>query len=186
MLLCKFEIIFHNLIFKSFIFIYVQTSHIQIKSCDACQRQNHKLAKTSAALHPIRVEGEAWNQLGMDLVGPLHTTPRGNKYIMTITDYYTKWAEAEPLKDKTAASVSSVLYTVSVQWNVRVHFIMYLITKTAILSIRMSICDHQRSRQGVREQSHKCPVQENQHTSPYHFSISPSGIIIYTKLHINI
>ena len=47
----------------------------------------------------------------MDLVGPLHTTPRGNKYIMTITDYYTKWAEAEPLIDKSAASVSSVLYT---------------------------------------------------------------------------
>ena len=70
---------------------------------------------TSAALHPIRVESEAWHQLGMDLVGPLHTTPRGDKYIMTITDYYTKWAEAEPLKDKTAASVSSVLYTVSVK-----------------------------------------------------------------------
>ena len=67
---------------------------MQIKSCAVCQRQNYKLQKTSAALHPISVEGEAWHQLGMDLVGPLHKTPRGNKYIMTITDYYTKWAEA--------------------------------------------------------------------------------------------
>ena len=102
---------------------------IQIKSCDTCQRQNHKLSKTAATLHPIRVEGEAWRQLGMDLVGPLHTTPRGNKYIMTVTDYYTKWAEAEPLKDKSAASVSSVLYTVSITRHndhVCVHALYYL------------------------------------------------------------
>lgn len=92
---------------------------MQIKSCAVCQRQNYKLQKTSAALHPISVEGEAWHQLGMDLVGPLHTTPRGNKYIMTITDYYTKWAEAEPLQDKSAASVANVLYTVSVTWHMK-------------------------------------------------------------------
>ena len=49
----------------------------------------------------------------MDLVGPLPETPRGQKYIMTITDYYTKWAEAAPLKDKTASSVADVLYSVS-------------------------------------------------------------------------
>ena len=73
------------------------------------------MQKTSATLHPIRVEGEAWHQLGMDLVGPLHITPRGNKYIMTVTDYYTKWAEAVPLKDKSAASVANVLTTVSVK-----------------------------------------------------------------------
>ena len=53
-------------------------------------------------------------QIGMDLVGPLHKTPRGHKYIMTVTDYYTKWAEAAPLKDKTATSVADVLYSVSI------------------------------------------------------------------------
>ena len=69
------------------------------------------------------MEGKAWHQLGMDLVGPLHTTPRGHKYIMTVIDYYTKWAEAEPLKDKSAASVSRVLYTVSVINNLRNVFV---------------------------------------------------------------
>ena len=49
----------------------------------------------------------------MDLVGPLPETPRGHKYIMTLTDYYTKWAEAAALKDKTATSVADVLYSVS-------------------------------------------------------------------------
>ena len=40
---------------------------------------------------------------------------------MTVVDYYTKWAEAEPLKDKSAVSVSSVLYTVSVKDHVCMH-----------------------------------------------------------------
>ena len=45
----------------------------------------------------------------MDLVGPLTETPRGIKYIITLTDYYTKWAEAAPLKDKGAISVAQFL-----------------------------------------------------------------------------
>jgi len=38
----------------------------------------------------------------MDLIGPLPETPRGNKYIAVLTDYFSKWAEAAPLQDKTA------------------------------------------------------------------------------------
>ena len=64
-----------------------------------------KLQKQHAPLHPVPVKDEAWWQFGMDLVGPLPETPRGHKYIMTLTDYYTKWAEALALKDKSASSV---------------------------------------------------------------------------------
>ena len=49
----------------------------------------------------------------MDLIGPLPETLKGYKYIMTLTDYYTKWAEAHPIIDKTALSVADVLYYVS-------------------------------------------------------------------------
>ena len=48
----------------------------------------------------------------MDLIGPLKETPRGSKYILTVTDYFSKWAEAEPLMDKSATSVADVLYSV--------------------------------------------------------------------------
>ena len=51
----------------------------------------------------------------MDLVGPLPETPRGHKYTMTLTNYYTKWAEAAALKDKSPSSVADVLYSVSFQ-----------------------------------------------------------------------
>ena len=59
---------------------------------------------------------EAWGQVGMDLVGPLPETADGYKYVMTLMDYYTKWAEAVPLKDKTASSVAEALYSVSLKY----------------------------------------------------------------------
>ena len=78
-----------------------------------CQRNNGKLRKDHATLHPIQVKDEAWYQVGMDLIGPLPVASAGNRYIMTITDYYTKWTEAFPIKDKTASSVADILFRVS-------------------------------------------------------------------------
>ena len=49
----------------------------------------------------------------MDLIGPLTETARGNKYIITLTDYFSKWAEAAPLPDKTANDVAHFIYLVS-------------------------------------------------------------------------
>ena len=43
-------------------------------------------------------------------VGPLPETPRGNKYIITATDYFSKWPEAAPLRDKTAVGVADFLF----------------------------------------------------------------------------
>ena len=45
------------------------------------------------------------------LIGPLPETPRGKKYIITATDYFSKWAEAAPLPDKTAVGVADFLFS---------------------------------------------------------------------------
>ena len=49
----------------------------------------------------------------IDLIGPLPETPQGNKYIVTLTDYFSKWAEAAPLPSKTADGVAKFMYSVS-------------------------------------------------------------------------
>lgn len=85
---------------------------IQVRSCDRCQKSNYKLQKSSGPLHPIPVVPKIWNKIGMDLIGPMPETPRGNKYIITLTDYFTKWAEAAPLPDKTALGVAKFIYSV--------------------------------------------------------------------------
>lgn len=49
----------------------------------------------------------------MDLIGPLPETSRGNKYIVTLTDYFSKWAEAAPLPNKSADGIAVFMYSVS-------------------------------------------------------------------------
>ncbi len=85
---------------------------ITAKTCEVCQRHNKKLKPSSGCLHPIPVKSHFWSQIGMDIIGPLPITTQGNKYIITLTDYFSKWAEASPLSDKTAASVSNFLFKV--------------------------------------------------------------------------
>ena len=85
--------------------------YIKVQTCDPCQRNNKKLKKATGTLHPIPVKSKFWSQVGMDLIGPLPQTSRGKKDI--ITDYFSKWAEAAPLSDKTAGSVARFVYSVS-------------------------------------------------------------------------
>ena len=49
----------------------------------------------------------------MDFVGPLPETPRGNKYIATLTGYFSKCAEAAPLQNKSALGLAKFIYSVS-------------------------------------------------------------------------
>ena len=37
------------------------------------------------------------------MVGPLPVTANGKMYVITLMDYFSKWPEAEPVKDKTTA-----------------------------------------------------------------------------------
>ncbi|XP_042361098.1 uncharacterized protein zgc:153292 isoform X2 [Plectropomus leopardus] len=41
---------------------------------------------------------EPWQWLGLDVRGPLPQTLNGHKYILTVTDYYSKWVEAMPMQ----------------------------------------------------------------------------------------
>jgi hypothetical protein len=38
-----------------------------------------------------------WEIMGMDIIGPLPITRKGNRYILVFTEHFTKWVEAFPL-----------------------------------------------------------------------------------------
>ncbi|KAK5925645.1 hypothetical protein CgunFtcFv8_018154 [Champsocephalus gunnari] len=74
--------------------------------------QQHEVIKTVApVLHPIHVP-EAWTALGVDLIGPLPSTAKGKRYILTATDLFTKWVVATTLYHKTAAEVSKKIVNI--------------------------------------------------------------------------
>ena len=78
-----------------------------IKSCDQCQRRGKPQGKHE--LHPIKVK-EPFYQIGIDFVGPLPQTEKGNKYIIVAIDYFTKWPEAKALKEASAKEVSIFIF----------------------------------------------------------------------------
>ena len=87
-------------------------THPQISKCDVCQRMNRKMTTRVPELHPVAVK-EPWYMVGIDFVGPL--TPLaddGSRYILTLSDYFTKWVEAIPTPDKSAPQVASSLFKV--------------------------------------------------------------------------
>ena len=59
-----------------------------------------------AALHKVPV-GAPLDCMAIDILGELPETGNGNKSVLVITDYFTKWTQAFDLPDQTALSVGS-------------------------------------------------------------------------------
>ncbi|XP_044132418.1 WD repeat and HMG-box DNA-binding protein 1 isoform X1 [Bufo gargarizans] len=74
-----------------------------IQECAKCQ----VVGKRPLAPQPLECfkVSAAWELVGIDLTGPIPETVDGFQYILTATDYFSKWVEAFPLKTKTAAEV---------------------------------------------------------------------------------
>ena len=47
----------------------------------------------------------------MDITGPYPVTRRGNKYLLTFIDHFTKYVEAYPLRDQTVESCARIYAT---------------------------------------------------------------------------
>ena len=83
-----------------------------VKACLKCFISNPKVSKEAPSLNPIPVQAKIWSLVGIYIIGPLQETTIGNKYIVAITDYFSKWSEAAALPDKRAKSVAQFLYSV--------------------------------------------------------------------------
>ena len=86
---------------------------IQVKYCHVCQTRNKKLDQERPELHPIPIKAP-WYHLGMDFIGPISPVSRsGNRYILTISDYFTRFGWAKALPTKEAKNVVQSLHEVS-------------------------------------------------------------------------
>ena len=74
-----------------------------------CQIANSPRVITSGApLHATPTPG-LFEQIAFDFIGPLPVSLHRNRYILAITDYFSRWAEAYPLPDITAESTAVCL-----------------------------------------------------------------------------
>jgi transposase InsO family protein len=50
--------------------------------------------------------GAPLDRVATDVLGPLPLTPRGNRYILLVTDHFSKWVEIFPIPNQTAATIA--------------------------------------------------------------------------------
>ena len=89
-----------------------------IKSyCDCCATcvANSRSSK-KAPLHPLEQATAPFQVIGIDFLGPITPrSPSGNAYVMVITCYFSKWAEAIALPNQTALTTVEALHKSIIQ-----------------------------------------------------------------------
>ena len=76
--------------------------------CSTCgaRKMPHRNAKAPMRLYNV---GYPMERIGLDICGPYPVSKKGNRYLMVVSCYFTKWVDAIPLKTQEAKYVASKL-----------------------------------------------------------------------------
>ncbi len=88
---------------------YRQEIKKRCETCRHCAQRKNPRRYTKAEMSCIPLCTEPWQRICSDVMGPLPLTEQGNKYIITFTDYFTRWTEAVALPDQTAKTIVRAL-----------------------------------------------------------------------------
>ena len=78
------------------------------RSCEVCQRSQTQ-RPMKAEIVPMPLIAKPFQRIAMDLVGPLPRTQQGNRYILTVCNYATRYPEAIPLSSTEASRIAKEL-----------------------------------------------------------------------------
>ena len=78
-----------------------------LRQCTTCMKRKLFIGHH----HPLGniPTGHHWDRIAMDIFDVCDPTPDGYHYILVIADYFSKWTEAFPIKDKCTDTVADVL-----------------------------------------------------------------------------
>lgn len=82
--------------------------HNVLRNCQTCVTCKSPHRKPQGLLQPIIVH-QPFELIAWNIVGPLRESSQGNKYIVVLIDYLTKWCEANALKDFSAKIIAKFL-----------------------------------------------------------------------------
>nr|XP_023877835.1 uncharacterized protein LOC111990271 [Quercus suber] len=93
----------------------VQDSMECAKKCEACQYHANFIHQPPQPLHPT-VASWPFDAWGLDAIELLPKSSSGHLYILATTDYFSKWAEAVPLKEVKKETVANFIRTHLIYW----------------------------------------------------------------------
>ncbi len=86
-----------------------------IKCCFKCIIAKRGPGRGKAPMQP-ELSGAPFDRCSFDIIGPLPETERGNRFILTVVDYFSKWAEGYALPEHSAITVA---WTLCTEWIAR-------------------------------------------------------------------
>ena len=81
-------------------------TELYCRSCMVCQRSKLPMP-TPVPMTNVPI-GHPWQMLAVDVL-QVPVSSRGNRYLLVIQDYFTKWAEAIPMPNQTAECIAGIL-----------------------------------------------------------------------------
>jgi hypothetical protein len=83
-----------------------------VKRCNVCQRAKNTpaFAQQRAPLQPLEVPKSPNIRLHLDLFAVPRTSSTGNKYVVVMTDAFSKWVELVPIPEKSAEVVAEAVF----------------------------------------------------------------------------
>lgn len=88
--------------------LYEQVRNV-VKCCEICQKRQAVQHKKIIKMKPIPTVHKPFYMIGLDAVGPMETTKKGNRFMQVCVDYLTRWVIAAPFKDITTKTVDEFL-----------------------------------------------------------------------------
>jgi transposase InsO family protein len=84
-------------------------AHALCHKCIICQKVSGRLQKLAFPLQPVSVD-YPFQQWGLDIISPINPLSlQQHKFIVTATDYFTRWSEAAALRTVNTSQVISFL-----------------------------------------------------------------------------
>ena len=92
-----------------------------VRNCLQCGAKKHPKYSRRQPMQTYRV-GAKLDTVSIDILGPFRPrTTRGHVYILTITDHFTRWVNAYPLRDATAVRIARCVVDFVAQFGLPKH-----------------------------------------------------------------
>lgn len=80
---------------------------LYISGCEKCSKRKSPQMKKKAPMEIVE-SGVPMDRVATDILGELPTTEKGNKFILVVSDDFTKWTECIPMPNMEAKTVAKL------------------------------------------------------------------------------